>query len=448
SQGTTPTMTLALSEDTGYTQWGAVGTYIMTRESSSTPYIDLVLNPLPLAISSSSASTGTPALTTDGSDATMWTATGDQTINWVLASAQPVKTFMVNWKANSTQHTKYEFQTSTDSITWTTQYNGSYDGPDGWQTIVTTNAPAGKYLRFLVHGNETTDKTTTIKEVRFYSYDTTTPGQTLPPPLGTRLGSVSSTGVPTGMTIGQTATVSYTPKDTTGTTMSATGMTAVYTSGNNAIATVDANGNVTAIAIGTTTISVSVTSAGVTINATPLNVTITDPTRVRLYATADTYVQGGSAAANNFGTASSLVVKATSDPATTRYGYLSFDLSGLTGMQVESAVLSLRGQVTETPGSSVKLDAHAATGAWTETGINYNNKPTMGATVGSTMLDGTLTYRSADITTYVQSQGTTPTMTLALSEDTGYTQWGAVGTYIMTRESSSTPYIDLVLSPL
>jgi hypothetical protein len=382
--------------------------------------------------------------TIDGSVGTWWGTWGDQTITWTLGSSQPVKTAVISWRANSSQRTNFDFQTSSNNSTWTTQVSGSYTLPTGTQTVVLPAAPSAKYVRLVVHGDGSSDRYTAIAEVKFYSYDTTKPVQPPPPPV---LGSVTMSGVPTDMVLDQTAALGYVVKDTTGKAMAAGSTSVTLASGDAGIVSVTPDGKVAAVGVGSTWVSVTGISNGVTEFAR-VAVNVTDPTRMRIYANGDTYVQGGGAAGTNYGSEWNLLVKAqadTGDPAYTRATYMSFDLSPLAGKTIRSAVLSLNASVTDSAGTDARLDAHA-TGAWTENGLTYNNRPTLNETVSSININQTSTYRSGDITGYV-TQRAGQVMSLGITQDKLFNQWTGLTSMISSRESTAKPYIDITLTP-
>ena len=90
-----------------------------------------------------------------------------------------------------------------------------------------------------------------------------------------------------------------------------------------------------------------------------------------LLATSDAYVQDGSAAGTNYGTATNLLVK---NDATgyNRWTYLKFDLTGISSLT--SATLRLYLQSTGTANITAGVYAEDVT-SWTETGLTWNTRP-------------------------------------------------------------------------
>ncbi len=96
-----------------------------------------------------------------------------------------------------------------------------------------------------------------------------------------------------------------------------------------------------------------------------------------LYTTADAYVHGGSKT-TNYGSANPLQLKRDSE-GYTREIYLKFDLSGIDPASVQQAELSL---FVHSVGALAKTNTwlfnRVEDDSWTESGINYNNKPATG----------------------------------------------------------------------
>jgi hypothetical protein len=100
------------------------------------------------------------------------------------------------------------------------------------------------------------------------------------------------------------------------------------------------------------------------------------PETVTLNVTADSYVESGTTG-TNYGTSTMLGV----DASPVEVSYLKFDLSAYAGRTLESATLQLRSAGSGSVGTqNVKL---VANDAWTESGITYSNRPTLGSSIGT-----------------------------------------------------------------
>ncbi len=116
-------------------------------------------------------------------------------------------------------------------------------------------------------------------------------------------------------------------------------------------------------------------------------------------AVKDSYVSSASADAN-YGTNSSLRVGYVTIPSTASYRTLvAFDLATLPS---DAVILTATLELSQTSGSGFDIKAQALTGAWTETGVTWNNQPTF--TTVDEVLEGTPdgSWRRWDITSMVQ----------------------------------------------
>lgn len=121
-------------------------------------------------------------------------------------------------------------------------------------------------------------------------------------------------------------------------------------------------------------------------------------------AAADAYVRDGSSAGANFGNTTDLVVKKSATSGNTRETYLRFDVSDFAN--VAGATLRLFGASTVST-QGVPLAVYGASNiTWSETGINWNNKPAADATaLASKTISGTSgQWNEFDVSNYVQQQ--------------------------------------------
>ena len=130
--------------------------------------------------------------------------------------------------------------------------------------------------------------------------------------------------------------------------------------------------------------------------------TVSDPPPVTLTPVADAYVRDGSSAGTNFGTQTTLQMRTTTTSGSNRDSYLKFDLGTRTA--VSSAKLRVFASLSAS--GSVATAVHAlANTTWTETGINWNNKPPRGASLRSVNVNSTSSvWYELDVTAYVQAE--------------------------------------------
>ncbi len=93
--------------------------------------------------------------------------------------------------------------------------------------------------------------------------------------------------------------------------------------------------------------------------------------------TADSFVQGGSAAATNFGSRDSLVIKSAANESLRREAYLKFDISGLNLATMGTAKLRMFGRLVGEQDINVMTALyHGPSAKWSEAGLTWTNKPT------------------------------------------------------------------------
>jgi hypothetical protein len=123
---------------------------------------------------------------------------------------------------------------------------------------------------------------------------------------------------------------------------------------------------------------------------------------VTVGAEADAYVRDGGAAAANFGADFALQVKNSTAAGNTRIAYLRFPLGSVAS--VGQARLRLYG--TRATASMLTDAAFAvASNTWTETGITWNTRPTIGGKLGaSVVVTPGAQYYEWNVTAHVQAQ--------------------------------------------
>ena len=219
-----------------------------------------------------------------------------------------------------------------------------------------------------------------------------------------------------------------------------------YTSSDPDVASVSPTGLVIGATPGTTTITVTAPADGLTATDS-VTVKVADATRVRIYASNDTYVES-STAGTNYGTLRD--ARQAAGQRQRRPGRpLSFDLSALAGRAVTSAVLTTENVITDsttTPGT-VRVDAHAVTGSWNETTVTYAIEADPRLDRRQLPVDPHQGDHSADLTDYVTAlaDNGTGSMSLGLTQDDAGTNARLVN--VSTRESGKGAYLDVTLAP-
>ncbi len=128
----------------------------------------------------------------------------------------------------------------------------------------------------------------------------------------------------------------------------------------------------------------------------------TETSTVTIAPEADSYVRGGSSASNNYGTATSLQVKDSSNNSYKRRAYLRFDLGNMSG-SITSATLRVKVSYVESS-STTHLCNFVSSDSWTETGINWNNKPSYGSQLDSETTVSVGNWVEFDVTSQVSTE--------------------------------------------
>ena len=151
------------------------------------------------------------------------------------------------------------------------------------------------------------------------------------------------------------------------------------------------------------------------------------PNVISLNPLADSYVKSSSAN-SNYGTRVNLSV----DGSPVAITYMKFDLASLAGRSVQSAKLRIR---TESDiSSSAQTIKSVGSTSWTETGINYNNRPAVGSGISIFSAPTANTWYDIDITPEVVSH-------LGQLMSIGFDQSSSNGMFFSSRESANKPLL-------
>jgi hypothetical protein len=140
-------------------------------------------------------------------------------------------------------------------------------------------------------------------------------------------------------------------------------------------------------------------------------------------AVADAQVYEGSKT-NNYGTSVNLQLKKIPESANSRITYLKFDLSAYALAQVGKAVLRVYLNKHENFQIPVIVEAmNVNDNTWTETGLNWNNKPTPVGSIATAQLNAVGMYYEWDISEYIRglnvTLGNSMLVSLALQDAAG-----------------------------
>ncbi|NUT44706.1 MAG: protein kinase [Thermoactinospora sp.] len=179
----------------------------------------------------------------------------------------------------------------------------------------------------------------------------------------------------------------------------------VYESSDPAVATVDANGLVTAVKPGTAVLTVRVSVAGKEQTATTavrVTAPVTKTTKVTASAAAD--VQAGTYANVMYPTCAECGIKSHKQTSLNRETYLGFDLGAVKG-EVVSVTLHVNARVADDSGDGAEdVHVHAVGDAWKALDVTWNSRPALGARLGTLDVVKSPRWLTLDITKYARSK--------------------------------------------
>jgi len=130
------------------------------------------------------------------------------------------------------------------------------------------------------------------------------------------------------------------------------------------------------------------------------------PPAFQFKAVASSYVESGQNANTNFGASPILeVANNTTLPGKADWTYVKFDLSTYTG-PIYSATLEVYGYHTGNNTSDVDTAYGVPSNAWTQTGITWNNKPSVGPSLSAATITKVTQYYAFDVTKFLTSSST------------------------------------------
>jgi N-acetylneuraminic acid mutarotase len=131
---------------------------------------------------------------------------------------------------------------------------------------------------------------------------------------------------------------------------------------------------------------------------------------------ADAFVRNGNYAGTNYGTDTSLIIKAANVSGYSRMSYLRFSLG--TATNITSAKLRVYGRNIDNT-NTVKIFAYGVNNdTWTETGITFSNAPTASTSVlDSAAVNNVAKYYDIDITSFVKTQASGDKIVSVLLKD-------------------------------
>ncbi|MBO9609006.1 MAG: DNRLRE domain-containing protein [Paenibacillaceae bacterium] len=348
-----------------------------------------------VGVAASGGESGNPANAIDNDFATSWTEEGiGKWLQLDLGQVREVSSVALAFYAGDTRTANVDIVLSEDGDNWTTVFSGSSSGTTQDLQFFDFAAASARYVKVIGRGNSQS-AWNNITEAGVFDGN----------PF---LKAVSLTAPQPRIVLGQNAALTLSGTMSDSAPANFAGAEVRFASDLPSVASVDANGVVTANGIGTATISAVIRLNGQTRLAS-MAIAVYDGTNAVSIAPADDTYTVSWRTNDNFGSQTTMEVKSSpSDPGTSRYGYMKFDLSSLADeSRIVSAKLHLFAikKTSLAPGNEADLTLYGvADDTWTETALTAANRPAFGAALASGVVAAQGDWVTLDVTSYVYAQ--------------------------------------------
>ncbi|MHA6483433.1 CBM96 family carbohydrate-binding protein [Paenibacillus sp. strain BS8-2] len=369
-----------------------------------------------LVVTANGSDGNAPENTLDGSLSTRWSAMYENnTPQWIRyylgETPRTIEEVGIAFFNGHTRQTIFDIETSLDGVHYSKVYSGRSGGATSELETFTLNAnindpdhiqpPSAKYIRIVGYGN-TANGWNSITEVQI-------DGVTHPDAGQVTVKSLTVEGKKQ-LQVKEAAQWIVQALLSDNSEVSATGSsTTVYYSSDPAVAAVSASGVVTGVSEGNAVIGIESTINHTT-KSIRVPVTVTDPNKISMIPSADSYIRGGQYAGSNYGSAAELPMKSTNPQGIDyiRLPLFKFDVTGITELP-DKVVLKLYGNVKDDPNSALGdqpywAELFGTSAEWNENAVNWSNVPELGDKAGDIAFNKTLQWVSVDVTEYVLNQ--------------------------------------------
>lgn len=390
-----------------------------------------------------------PSHTIDGNLSTFFSAEGQgQWVQYDLGESHAVNGVSLAWYQGDVRAFTFKVLASEDAQSWTEVYSGVSSGNTLALEDYLFSAATARYVRIVGYGN-TVNQWMSITEARILHEEGIWPGAEYVQPY---LERVDLSAGAEELAVGGSVQLQVYGKLSDGSIGNLDSGTVVhFISSDENVAVVNVTGAVYGVAPGTVRLSAYVTTADRTLLYDTVALTVIDPFLQIVRPAADAYVRGGDYGDDNYGTASSLVLKNDSNLSFRREAYLSFDIGSLAG-EIESATLYMSGAVS-TGGAAlpaehaIHIHALDPEEAWAENTVTWNTRPAVLGEVVSVQANEVKHWLAGDITSLAIDQlSSGERIALALRHEAPPGDRFALS--VSSREQTAfAPYIELRLKP-
>lgn len=399
-------------------------------------------------VSASIVGTYPPNHTIDGKLETFFSAQGvGQWVQYHLDEPLSVNGVRLAWYQGNARAFNFKVLGSMDGDNWTELYSGTSAGNTLALEEHNFTAATASYVRIVGYGNSV-NQWMSLTEARILHQGGVWPNADPIELHPVRLFLQADEDIINiGDSVQLTASASYNDGSSAGTAAS----NLLFISSNEAVAEVDASGEVSGIDEGTVRLSAVLFTEDRRVLHTTVELTVIDSSKLRVSPSNDAFVRGGTYADDNYGSTQTMTIKQDNNVNFRREAYMTFNIP-VAAEQIESAVLYLYGGVNSgeevlEEDQSVEIHEVDLADTWVETTITWNTRPTVLGYVTSIPVNEVRKWGAADITSLVLDQldeGSLISLALLHEAPSG----NRFTVQINSRQHSTlSPYLELQLKP-
>ncbi|MDF2922194.1 MAG: type protein [Paenibacillaceae bacterium] len=422
---------VTVASPSGFPEMAAISVQPAQTGARASEYRIYLTSSSELPVTASAHDGNEPVNTIDGNFNTRWSADGPgQWIQFRLDSLRPVNEVEIAFYNGDRRSTLFDIEASADGTVWTQVYSGQSSGTTSGYESFAFGQTEARYIRIVGYGN-TSNSWNSISEVRIDGLHREEQPD--------RIAGVNVQLERSLLRVGQQTALQMGAQMQSGAPMDWNLASRSYYSLDPSIASVDVTGAVYGVARGHTRVGVEVKLDGY-VKTAVAEIEVTDGIYL-LAPAADTYVQGGTNAAKNFGSGATLVIKGDASVNYRRESYMQFDMSAVDS-PATSVTLFVYGSVRDAGGTQATLAIYEALDSWQEKQMTWNTKPGVGGLLQSKLMDSTDQWHAIDLTAYAQGrQAADGLLNLALLQNLDAK---GLGIYIHSRENEQKPYLRIV----